>query len=153
MIPFIVCGDTSAYDSDVTYPLQLEGAPPYQHSPPVQGPLGYQQELAKSDFLANLSNLTLQDDPSEGCTPVLVLKTSNKVVFPLGPYLDLLDKVGRAKKGKNELKNVDLKFLTELEFFSHTDPDPDIAQAIFGQAHLGNLSNVPTCFCSDLFDE
>lgn len=73
--------------------------------------------------------------------------------FPLGPYLDLLDKVGKAKKGKNELKNVDLKFLTELEFFSQTDPDPDIAQALFGHPHLGNLSNAPTCFCSDLFDE
>ncbi|KAJ8983117.1 hypothetical protein NQ317_001861 [Molorchus minor] len=39
IIPFIVCGDVSAYDSDTTYPLQLEGEAPYKYRPPVQPPI------------------------------------------------------------------------------------------------------------------
>jgi hypothetical protein len=39
IIPFLVCGDVSAYDSDTTYPLQLDGEEPYQYHPPVQPPI------------------------------------------------------------------------------------------------------------------
>ncbi|KAJ8925329.1 hypothetical protein NQ315_009159 [Exocentrus adspersus] len=39
IIPFIVCGDVSAFDSDTTYPLQLEGERPYKYVPPVQPPM------------------------------------------------------------------------------------------------------------------
>ncbi|CAH1117095.1 unnamed protein product [Phaedon cochleariae] len=39
IIPFIVCGDVSAYDSDATYPLTLEGEEPYKHRDPVQPPI------------------------------------------------------------------------------------------------------------------
>ncbi|KAL3288158.1 hypothetical protein HHI36_002609 [Cryptolaemus montrouzieri] len=40
IIPFMVCGDMSAYDSDVTYPLQLEGEEePYTYHEPVQKPI------------------------------------------------------------------------------------------------------------------
>lgn len=39
IIPFIVCGDVSAYDSDTTYPLQLEGEEPYKYRSPVQPPI------------------------------------------------------------------------------------------------------------------
>lgn len=40
IIPFMVCGDMSAYDSDVTYPLQLEGdKQPYTYHEPVQKPI------------------------------------------------------------------------------------------------------------------
>ncbi|CAH1985878.1 unnamed protein product [Acanthoscelides obtectus] len=39
IIPFVVCGDVSAFDSDTTYPLQLEGEEPYQYRPPVQPPI------------------------------------------------------------------------------------------------------------------
>ncbi|KAJ8950932.1 hypothetical protein NQ318_008371 [Aromia moschata] len=39
IIPFIVCGDVSAFDSDTTYPLQLEGEDPYKYRAPVQPPI------------------------------------------------------------------------------------------------------------------
>nr|CAI5840417.1 unnamed protein product [Callosobruchus analis] len=39
IIPFVVCGDVSAFDSDTTYPLQLEGEEPYEYRPPVQPPI------------------------------------------------------------------------------------------------------------------
>lgn len=39
IIPFIVCGDVSAFDSDTTYPLQLEGEKPYKYMSPVQPPI------------------------------------------------------------------------------------------------------------------
>ncbi|XP_060536698.1 tRNA (cytidine(32)/guanosine(34)-2'-O)-methyltransferase [Cylas formicarius] len=39
LIPFIVCGDVSAFDSDTSYPLQLQGEAPYQYRPPVQPPI------------------------------------------------------------------------------------------------------------------
>ncbi|RZB40639.1 tRNA (cytidine(32)/guanosine(34)-2'-O)-methyltransferase [Asbolus verrucosus] len=39
IIPFLVCGDISAYDSDTTYPLQLEGETPYRYHSPVQPPI------------------------------------------------------------------------------------------------------------------
>lgn len=39
IIPFIVCGDVSSFDSDTTYPLQLEGEAAYKYKPPVQPPI------------------------------------------------------------------------------------------------------------------
>ncbi|XP_018321970.1 putative tRNA (cytidine(32)/guanosine(34)-2'-O)-methyltransferase [Agrilus planipennis] len=39
IIPFVVCGDVSAFDSDTTYPLQLEGEEKYQYREPVQPPI------------------------------------------------------------------------------------------------------------------
>ncbi|GJQ80740.1 hypothetical protein Trydic_g9334 [Trypoxylus dichotomus] len=39
VIPFLVCGDTSAYDSDATYCLNLEGEKPYKYHEPVQPPI------------------------------------------------------------------------------------------------------------------
>lgn len=54
IIPFIVCGDVSAYDSDTTYPLQLEGEAPYKYRPPVQPPIAppysFKQDPTKSDI-------------------------------------------------------------------------------------------------------
>lgn len=39
IIPFLACGDLSAYDSDKTYPLELEGHAPYQCRQPLQQPI------------------------------------------------------------------------------------------------------------------
>ncbi|XP_022916696.2 tRNA (cytidine(32)/guanosine(34)-2'-O)-methyltransferase-like [Onthophagus taurus] len=39
IVPFLICGDFSAYDSDTTYSLQLEGELPYKYHNPVQPPL------------------------------------------------------------------------------------------------------------------
>ncbi|CAG9762302.1 unnamed protein product [Ceutorhynchus assimilis] len=54
IIPFIVCGDVSAYDSDTTYPLQLEGEAPYVYRAPVQPPIAppysFKQDPTKSDI-------------------------------------------------------------------------------------------------------
>lgn len=55
IIPFVVCGDVSAYDSDTSYPLQLEGEAPYQYRPPVQPPIAppysfKQEHPTKSDI-------------------------------------------------------------------------------------------------------
>ncbi|XP_030763403.1 putative tRNA (cytidine(32)/guanosine(34)-2'-O)-methyltransferase [Sitophilus oryzae] len=54
IIPFIVCGDVSAYDSDTTYPLQLKGEGPYEYRAPVQPPIAppysFKPEPTKSDI-------------------------------------------------------------------------------------------------------
>ena len=40
IVPFLACGDLSAYDSDMTYPLQLEGRDkPYEYHEPTQKPI------------------------------------------------------------------------------------------------------------------
>ncbi|KAE8752096.1 hypothetical protein FOCC_FOCC001258 [Frankliniella occidentalis] len=39
IVPFLACGDLSAYDSDTNYPLELEGRQPYVYRPPVQSPI------------------------------------------------------------------------------------------------------------------
>ncbi|XP_074161110.1 tRNA (cytidine(32)/guanosine(34)-2'-O)-methyltransferase [Sminthopsis crassicaudata] len=39
IVPFLACGDLSAYDADRTYPLQLEGSPEYRYTPPTQPPI------------------------------------------------------------------------------------------------------------------
>eukprot|EP00095_Tigriopus_kingsejongensis_P000165 snap_masked-scaffold487_size158652-processed-gene-0.3 protein:Tk00165 transcript:snap_masked-scaffold487_size158652-processed-gene-0.3-mRNA-1 annotation:"hypothetical protein DAPPUDRAFT_309098" len=43
MVPFLACGDLSAYDSDATYPLDED----YEYHPPTQGPINppYQTAL------------------------------------------------------------------------------------------------------------
>lgn len=47
IIPFIVCGDLSGYDSDTTYPLQLPGEAPYEYKPPVAPPISPPYSFAK----------------------------------------------------------------------------------------------------------
>ena len=37
--PFLACGDLNSYDSDMTYPLQLEDGKEYQQLPPTQSPI------------------------------------------------------------------------------------------------------------------
>ncbi|CAH2317105.1 tRNA (cytidine(32) guanosine(34)-2 -O)-methyltransferase [Pelobates cultripes] len=39
IVPFLACGDLSAYDSDRTYPLQLETGKEYSYLPPTQPPI------------------------------------------------------------------------------------------------------------------
>ncbi|KAI4466512.1 ribosomal rna methyltransferase [Holotrichia oblita] len=39
LIPFLVCGDASAYDSDATYCLNIEGEKLYEYHEPVQPPI------------------------------------------------------------------------------------------------------------------
>ncbi|TRY97928.1 hypothetical protein DNTS_034149 [Danionella cerebrum] len=62
IVPFLACGDLSAFDSDRTYPLQLDSSKEYQYLPPTQPPIRppYQQacELRKNNLLAK------EDSPS-----------------------------------------------------------------------------------------
>lgn len=39
IVPFIACGDLSAYDADRTYPLELSKEKSYTYLPPTQGPI------------------------------------------------------------------------------------------------------------------
>ncbi|NWI37486.1 TRM7 methyltransferase, partial [Picathartes gymnocephalus] len=39
IVPFVACGDLSAYDPDRTYPLQLEPGRPYTYVPPPAPPI------------------------------------------------------------------------------------------------------------------
>lgn len=38
VVPFVACGDLSAFDSDMTYPLELDGKA-YEWRPPVHPPI------------------------------------------------------------------------------------------------------------------
>ncbi|KAM9753428.1 tRNA (cytidine(32)/guanosine(34)-2'-O)-methyltransferase isoform 1-T2 [Menidia menidia] len=55
IVPFLACGDLSAFDSDRTYPLQLSDKQ-YQYTPPTQPPIcpPYQQacKLRKNNLLS-----------------------------------------------------------------------------------------------------
>ncbi|KAM3656106.1 tRNA (cytidine(32)/guanosine(34)-2'-O)-methyltransferase isoform 1-T2 [Ammospiza maritima maritima] len=39
IVPFVACGDLSAFDPDRTYPLQLEPSRPYRYTPPPAPPI------------------------------------------------------------------------------------------------------------------
>ncbi|XP_064798902.1 putative tRNA (cytidine(32)/guanosine(34)-2'-O)-methyltransferase [Oncorhynchus masou masou] len=62
IVPFLACGDLSAFDSDRTYPLQLDASKEYKYTPPTQPPIHppYQQacQLRKNNLLAK------EDSPS-----------------------------------------------------------------------------------------
>lgn len=59
IVPFLACGDLSAYDSDRTYPLQLDDGKEYEYTPPTQPPIQppYQQacQLRKNNLLSGHS--------------------------------------------------------------------------------------------------
>ncbi|OBS57445.1 hypothetical protein A6R68_11428 [Neotoma lepida] len=56
IVPFVTCGDLSAYDSDRSYPLDLEDGSEYKYTPPTQPPISppYQEacKLKKNGQLA-----------------------------------------------------------------------------------------------------
>ncbi|KAK1888330.1 putative tRNA (cytidine(32)/guanosine(34)-2'-O)-methyltransferase [Dissostichus eleginoides] len=56
IVPFLACGDLSAFDSDRTYPLQLDSGKQYEYTPPTQPPIcpPYQQacHLRKNNLLS-----------------------------------------------------------------------------------------------------
>lgn len=61
IIPFLVCGDLSGWDSDTTYPLQMPGEEKYQYREPVQPPIDPPYYTAnKSDAT---SNKEVNDEP------------------------------------------------------------------------------------------
>ncbi|XP_050997554.1 putative tRNA (cytidine(32)/guanosine(34)-2'-O)-methyltransferase [Acomys russatus] len=46
IVPFVTCGDLSAYDSDRSYPLNLEDGSEYKYTPPTQPPIAPPYEEA-----------------------------------------------------------------------------------------------------------
>ncbi|XP_036918301.1 putative tRNA (cytidine(32)/guanosine(34)-2'-O)-methyltransferase isoform X1 [Sturnira hondurensis] len=56
IVPFVTCGDLSSYDSDRSYPLDLEDGSEYKYTPPTQPPISppYQEacSLKKKGQLA-----------------------------------------------------------------------------------------------------
>ncbi|OWF56175.1 putative tRNA (cytidine(32)/guanosine(34)-2'-O)-methyltransferase [Mizuhopecten yessoensis] len=56
IVPFLACGDLSGFDSDRTYPLQLEEGKEYTYHPPTQSPISppYKEacHLRRTDQLA-----------------------------------------------------------------------------------------------------
>ncbi|XP_076451350.1 tRNA (cytidine(32)/guanosine(34)-2'-O)-methyltransferase-like [Babylonia areolata] len=59
IVPFLACGDLSGFDSDKTYPLQLEEGAEYSYHEPTQSPINppYKEAcyLRKNDLLAKPS--------------------------------------------------------------------------------------------------
>ncbi|XP_042237191.1 putative tRNA (cytidine(32)/guanosine(34)-2'-O)-methyltransferase [Homarus americanus] len=81
IVPFLACGDLFAYDSDMTYPLQMSDGQSYEYRPPTQPPINpayttavsmkhqHQQSLNKSATLTSKSESNLrrgmEDDQSK----------------------------------------------------------------------------------------
>ncbi|XP_063150168.1 tRNA (cytidine(32)/guanosine(34)-2'-O)-methyltransferase [Candoia aspera] len=61
IVPFLACGDLSAYDSDRTYPLQLDPQKEYAYVPPAQPPIHPAYEEAC--FLKKHNLLTKEQVP------------------------------------------------------------------------------------------
>lgn len=72
IVPFLACGDLSAFDSDKTYPLNLDGKD-YVYHDPVQSPIHppYEQAVAlkKKGGLAKLTSHVKSLSVSDGNSP------------------------------------------------------------------------------------
>ncbi|RXM94276.1 putative tRNA (cytidine(32)/guanosine(34)-2'-O)-methyltransferase [Acipenser ruthenus] len=66
IVPFLACGDLSAYDSDRTYPLQLDPNKAYQYLPPTQPPI---QPPYQKACLLRKHNLLAKENLSASSTP------------------------------------------------------------------------------------
>uniref|UniRef100_W5NFA7 Putative tRNA (cytidine(32)/guanosine(34)-2'-O)-methyltransferase n=1 Tax=Lepisosteus oculatus TaxID=7918 RepID=W5NFA7_LEPOC len=86
IVPFLACGDLSAYDSDRTYPLQLDPSKEYHYLPPTQLPIQppYQQacHLRKHNLLAKED---VSSTPREGSSPTHDLSSSQLERSPTPP--------------------------------------------------------------------
>ncbi|KAJ2771749.1 tRNA (uridine-2'-O-)-methyltransferase trm7 [Coemansia nantahalensis] len=59
LAPFVACGDLRGFDADMTYPLDIDGAQPYQQRDPTQSPISppYKKalELKRSNFYNSMA--------------------------------------------------------------------------------------------------
>ncbi|XP_066436024.1 tRNA (cytidine(32)/guanosine(34)-2'-O)-methyltransferase [Eleutherodactylus coqui] len=67
IVPFLACGDLSAYDSDKTYPLQLDTGKEYRYVPPNQPPI--RPPYQEACFLKKNNLLAKERPPSPRRTP------------------------------------------------------------------------------------
>ncbi|XP_055249260.1 putative tRNA (cytidine(32)/guanosine(34)-2'-O)-methyltransferase isoform X2 [Moschus berezovskii] len=65
IVPFVTCGDLSAYDSDRSYPLDLEDGSEYKYTPPTQPPISppYQEACALKKKGQLAKEISPQDCP------------------------------------------------------------------------------------------
>ena len=54
VLPYVSCGDLSGFDSDCSYPLNMQGHAPYQYREPVQPPINPPYEHAVKLKRANM---------------------------------------------------------------------------------------------------
>ncbi|CAH1772758.1 unnamed protein product [Owenia fusiformis] len=80
IVPFLACGDLSAYDSDMTYPLKLTSDADYVYHPPTQGPINPPYEeacyLRKNDLLNKPISQTKENSSAD--TDKMTLSPSNE---------------------------------------------------------------------------
>ncbi|XP_063050056.1 putative tRNA (cytidine(32)/guanosine(34)-2'-O)-methyltransferase [Engraulis encrasicolus] len=62
IVPFLACGDLSGFDSDRTYPLQLDSSKEYTYTPPTQPPIHPPYEQAC--FMRKNNLLAKEDAPA-----------------------------------------------------------------------------------------
>ncbi|KAL2099764.1 hypothetical protein ACEWY4_004158 [Coilia grayii] len=62
IVPFLACGDLSGFDSDKTYPLQLDSSKEYTYTPPTQPPIHPPYEQAC--FMRKNNLLAKEDAPA-----------------------------------------------------------------------------------------
>ncbi|XP_057660715.1 putative tRNA (cytidine(32)/guanosine(34)-2'-O)-methyltransferase [Diorhabda carinulata] len=176
LIPFIVCGDVSAFDSDTTYPLQLKGEQPYQYrlpvQPPINPPYASRSSLSKDNQLDHylkkiddavkrvgigamkISNKTtvlkkIDEDSSseEECNEPHVTKP--RTILDNGPYFDLLQKTTKIKKYSTKNNEVELvqDEAAGLQFIYEDEyTDPEIIQECLEKMKISGRS--PTCNCN-----
>lgn len=171
VIPFLVCGDLSAYDSDTTYPLNLPGEEPYQYRPPVAPPISppysFAKKIGKGEIdeyikkidaaVANVGlglskqiNTDFSSNSSSTVTPVPTTSRDINVesYFDNGPLVDLLLKTAKLqsappKDSEEPEETEDDKKLESL--FDEENADPEIINEYLQQLRIS--SNSCTCSC------
>lgn len=166
IIPFIVCGDLSAYDSDATYPLQLPGEEPYQYRPPIAPPIAPPYSFAKkmgkeqidkslkeAEAKINLKLPTL-NQPVESVT---VLPENDEIkedtvkqqsFFDESPIFDLVQKTTKLKNIPYKNKNLESEEASGLEFLYDDDNiDEELIRSCIEKIKIA--ANSSTCTCSD----
>lgn len=174
IIPFLVCGDLSAYDSDTTYPLQLPGEEPYQYRPPVAPPIAPPYSFAKTlsrkeiDHFANelgesAAKMSLghtskhinenrivfrnkQDEATTCSGETQVLEED--LVDPENFFNcgPLFDLVLKTAKLKREpLQNAESDPETDLQWCYEEDVNPDVLNECLEELKISSKSSTCTC--------
>lgn len=153
VIPFLVCGDVSAFDSDTTYPLQLDGEEEYHYRPPVQPPIAPPYSFAKK--LSTDAKGTTQSTLKEISDKLTKLSTSNvpnndeeiKDIFPNEPQFDLLQK-STVKSSSKAVKDAERSDEAQLQSLHEEQINSDIIPEVI--EHLKEfLAKNSNCNCVD----
>lgn len=176
IIPFVVCGDVSAFDSDTTYPLQLRGEQPYQYRAPVQPPIAppysFHSNLKKDNLdhylkkiddavkRAGLGSTTVtkkqlpaakvpRRETKEEIEAEEAQPQSSKHILDNGPYFDLLQKTTKIKKHSNKKVEAEVEQAESsgLQFLYEDEyTDPELIRECLERMKLS--ATAPTCTCN-----